>query len=45
VSVDYDRKEARFQVKKDEKFDADRLRQAIADSGKGKMGEIKAAPK
>ena len=45
MNVDYDEKEARFTVKKGEKFDADELKQAIADSRKGKLGEIKAAPK
>jgi hypothetical protein len=45
VKVDYDQKEARFQVKKGAKFDADKLREAIANSDKGKMGEIKSAPK
>jgi hypothetical protein len=45
VEVDYDRKEARFQVKKGEKFDSDKLKQAIDGSGRGKMGEVKSAPK
>jgi len=43
--VDYDRKEARFQLKKGEKLQTEPLRKAIADCGRGKMGEVKAAPK
>jgi hypothetical protein len=45
VSVDFDKKEASFQVKKGEKFDSDKLQEAIAGSGAGKMGEVKSAPK
>jgi hypothetical protein len=45
VSVDYDQKEARFRVKPGEKFDADKLKEAIANSKQGTMGEVKSAPK
>jgi len=45
VSVDYDQKEARFQIKKGEKLQTEQLRKAIADSKRGKMGDVKAAPK
>lgn len=45
MSVDYDQKEARFNVRKGEHFDRAQLKKAIDDSGRGKMGEVKAAPK
>ncbi|HEV3448683.1 MAG TPA: hypothetical protein VG099_28860 [Gemmataceae bacterium] len=43
--IDYDAKEARFNVKKDGKCNLDDIKKAVADSNHGTVSEVKKAPK
>ena len=45
VVIDYDAKEARFNVKKDSKCKIEDIKKAVADSGRGQVNEVKKAPK
>jgi len=45
VVIDYDAKEARFNVKKDSKCKIEDIKKAVADSGRGEVSEVKKAPK
>ena len=44
VDVDFESKEARFNVKKGSKCKLDEIKKAVADSRRGKVGEVKHAP-
>jgi copper chaperone CopZ len=45
VNVNYDAKEASFTVKEGAKCDMEAVKKAVADTGRGTVGEVKAAPK
>ena len=45
VVIDYDAKEARFNVKKDTKCKIEDIKEAVAKSGKGQVTDVKKAPK
>ena len=45
VVIDYDAKEARFNVKKGSKCNLDDIKKAVADSNHGTVSEVKKAPK
>ncbi len=42
--VDYDLKEARFKVKAGSKCDLDEVKKAVAKTGRGTVGAVKAEP-
>jgi len=45
VVIDYDAKEARFNVKKGSTCKIEDIKQAVADSHHGQVSEVKKAPK
>jgi hypothetical protein len=45
VAIDFDKKEASFTLKPDTKFDLEAAKTAVKATNRGRVGEVKAAPK
>jgi hypothetical protein len=45
VKVNFEAKEASFSIKDGSTFDLEAAKKAVADTGRGTVGKVKAAPK